>query len=471
MKKEKRPNIIFILSDDHASHAISAYGSRINQTPSIDRIANEGVRLDNCFCTNSICAPSRASILTGTYNHVNGVTTLDTHLDGRQTTFPKMLQYEGYQTAMIGKWHLGHGGNSDPTGFDHWKVLPGQGSYVDPEFITPEGSEKHDGYVTDIITDMSIDWLEERDRDKPFCLLCHHKAPHRWWIPDEKYKDMYEDVDIPLPETFDDDYSERARAASLAEMRIDRDLKPRDLKKPVPQGLTPQEEKVWKYQQFIKDYLRCVASMDDNIGRLLDYLDDEKLSEDTIVIYSSDQGFFLGDHGWFDKRFMYEESLRMPMVIRYPKEIPAGSVNDDIILNVDFAQTLLDYVGIKAPREMQGESFRPNLIGNTHDKWRDGMYYRYWMHLAHHNVYSHYGIRTKKHKLIFYYAEACNQPGALDDPRWQEWELFDLEKDPCEMHNVYKDPAYEELVKTLKLELSCLQEEVGDTPVLERLDY
>jgi arylsulfatase A-like enzyme len=469
--KKKQPNILFILSDDHASHAISAYGSRINTTPSIDRIAEGGMRLDNCFCTNSICAPSRASILTGTYNHVNGVTTLASHLDGRQTTFPKLLRREGYQNAMIGKWHLGHGGYSNPTGFDHWKVLPGQGSYIDPEFLTPDGVEKYTGYVTDIITDMSIDWLEKRDREKPFCLLCHHKAPHRWWIPDEKHKDMYADEDIPIPETFDDDYSNRARAASMAEMRIDRDLKPRDLKAPVPEGLSNEEEKYWKYQRFIKDYLRCIASMDDNIGRLLDYLDEEGVAEDTIVIYSSDQGFFLGDHGWFDKRFMYEESLRMPMLIRYPREIPAGETNDDIILNVDFAQTLLDYAGVKPGEEMQGESFRSNLTGNTREGWRNGMYYRYWMHLAQHNVYSHYGIRTKDYKLIFYYAEACGQEGALDDPRWQEWELFDLKKDPCEMNNVYNNPAYADVVADLKKELTELQNEVGDSPVAERFDY
>ncbi len=468
---KKRPNIVFILSDDHASHAISAYGSKINTTPSIDRIANEGVRLDNCFCTNSICAPSRASILTGTYNHINGVTTLDTPFDGSQTTFPKLLQQSGYQTAMVGKWHLGHGGKSDPMGFDFWKVLPGQGSYVNPSFLTPEGTEQYTGYVTDIITDMSIDWLNARNKERPFCLLCHHKAPHRWWIPDKKHKDMYENINIPLPETFNDDYANRARPASLAEMRIERDLKPRDLKQPIPEGLSKYDEKVWKYQRFIKDYLKCIASMDENIGRLLNYLDEQGEADNTIVIYSSDQGFFLGDHGWFDKRFMYEESLRMPMVIRYPKEIPAGTCNDDIILNVDFAQTLLDYCGVRANENMQGSSFRKNLIGQTSAGWRDGMYYRYWMHLAQHNVFSHYGLRTKRYKLIFYYAEACDQQGALDDPRWQEWELFDLEKDPYEMMNVYNNPAYADIVKDLKIQLDNLQSEVRDTPVVERFDY
>lgn len=466
-----KPNILFIMSDDHASHAISAYGSRINETPNIDRIAENGARLDNCFCTNSICAPSRASILTGTYNHINGVTTLATELDGRQETLPKILKANGYQTSIVGKWHLGHGGNSDPTGFDYWNILPGQGDYMNPTFINMGSEEKHEGYVTDIITDLSIDWLEKKDDDRPFFMMCHHKAPHRWWIPDEKYKDLYKDEEIPYPYTFNDDYRNRARAASLAEMRIDRDLKPRDLKALVPKGLSQKEEKKWKYQRFIKDYLRCVASMDDNIGRLIDYLEEKNEFDNTIIIYTSDQGFFLGDHGWFDKRFMYEESLRMPLLISYPKEIPARSVNDDITVNVDFAQTLLDYAGIKAPEIMQGNSFRPNLTGKRVETWPKSMYYRYWMHLSQHNVYSHYGVRTKDFKLIFYYAEACGQPGACDDPRWQEWELFNIIDDPFELINVYKDPAYTEVVRELKFELKRQQDLVGDLPVDERFDF
>ena len=462
--KNKRPNILFIMSDDHASHAMSCYGSRINETPHLDRIAEGGMRFDNCFCTNSICTPSRATILTGTYNHVNNVTTLASKMDGRQLTFQKLLQKQGYQTAVIGKWHLGHGGIYDPTGFDYWNVLPGQGLYHDPEMFEMGEKKVFKGYVTDIITDFSLDWLRERDKNRPFCLLCHHKAPHRQWEPDEKHARMYEDIDIPEPETFNDDYSNRARAAAEAKMRIDRDLNPGDLKQPVPQVLTPEEEKSWKYQRYIKDYLRCVASIDDNVGRLLDYLDEEGLTDNTIAIYTSDQGFFLGDHGWYDKRFMYEESLRMPFIIRYPKEIKPGTVNDDIMLNVDFAPTFLDYAGIDIPEQMQGTSFRPLLNSQTPEDWQTSMYYRYWMHLAHHYVSAHYGVRTLRYKLIYYYGDALGQPGAVDESKEPEWELFDLEKDPYEMNSVYNDPEYAGVVKELKVELRRLQEEVGDEP-------
>ena len=462
--KNKRPNILFIMSDDHASHAMSCYGSRINETPHLDRIAQGGMRFDNCFCTNSICTPSRATILTGTYNHVNNVTTLASKMDGRQLTFPKLLQKQGYQTAVIGKWHLGHGGIYDPTGFDYWNVLPGQGLYHDPEMFEMGEKKVFKGYVTDIITDFSLDWLRERDKNRPFCLLCHHKAPHRQWEPDEKHARMYEDIDIPEPETFNDDYSNRARAAAEAKMRVERDLNPGDLKQPVPQDLTPEEEKSWKYQRYIKDYLRCVASIDDNVGRLLDYLDEEGLTDNTIAIYTSDQGFFLGDHGWYDKRFMYEESLRMPFIIRYPKEIKPGTVNDDIMLNVDFAPTFLDYAGIDIPEQMQGTSFRPLLNSQTPEDWQTSMYYRYWMHLAHHYVSAHYGVRTLRYKLIYYYGDALGQPGAVDESKEPEWELFDLEKDPYEMNSVYNDPEYAGVVKELKVELRRLQEEVGDEP-------
>lgn len=457
-----QPNIAFIMSDDHASHAMSCYGSRINETPNLDRIANEGMRFNNCFCTNSICAPSRATILTGTYNHVNGVTTLSTPIDGRQDSFIKRLKADGYQTAVVGKWHLGHGGESDPQGFDYWNVLPGQGDYHNPTMIEM-GEEKHyDGYVTDIITDLSIDWLEKRDGDRPFCLMYHHKAPHRWWEPDDKHADMYEDEDIPEPETFWDDYANRSSAAREAKMRVDRDLNERDLKGPTPDGLTPEEEKKWKYQRYIKDYLRCVASVDDNVGRMLDWLDAQGLTENTIVVYTSDQGFFLGDHGWYDKRFMYEESLRMPFVIRYPKAIAPGTVNDDMILNVDFGPTFLDYAGVDVPEAFQGKSFRPILEGKTPAGWRTSMYYRYWMHLTHHHVYAHYGIRTHTHKLIYYYADALGQGGAIDDTKEPEWELFDLEKDPLEMSSVYDDPVYADVIAELKDEMHRLQAEVGD---------
>ena len=452
------------MSDDHAAHAMSCYGSRINETPNLDRIAEQGMRFDNCFCTNSICTPSRATILTGTYSHVNNVTTLASKLDGRLPTFPKALRQSGYQTAVVGKWHLGHGGIHDPTGFDYWNVLPGQGVYHDPTMIEMGKEKVVPGYVTDVITDISLEWLRARDRSRPFCLLTHHKAPHRPWDPDEKHARMYEDADVPEPDTFNDDYANRARAAGDARMRVESDMNARDLKAPVPEDLSPEEEKSWKYQRYIKDYLRCIASIDDNVGRMLDYLDEEGLTEDTIVIYTSDQGFFLGDHGWYDKRFMYEESLRMPFLIRYPREIEAGTANDGMILNVDFPPTLLDLAGVDVPEHMQGASFRPLLRGQLPEEWQTSMYYRYWMHLAGHNIYAHYGVRTLKHKLIYYYADALGQPGAVDDPKAPEWELFDLELDPMELKNVYDDPAYAEVVRDLKAELRRLQEKVGDEP-------
>ncbi|WP_422659387.1 sulfatase [Paenibacillus sp. EC2-1] len=461
----KQPNIVFIMSDDHAAHAMSCYGSKVNTTPNIDRIANEGVRFDNCFCTNSICSPSRAAILTGKYNHLNGVKSIDEHFDGRQMTFPKLLQEGGYQTAMVGKWHLGHGGDADPTGFDYWNVIVGQGDYYDPTFIEMGEEKQYSGYVTNLITDHCLDWLGKRDESKPFMLMCHHKAPHRPWVPDEKHKHMYEDVDIPEPETFNDDYATRSQAAVEANMRIE-DMLESDTKGKPPEGLTKLEEKKWKYQRYMKDYLRCVASIDDNVGRLLDYLDREGLAEDTIVIYTSDQGFFLGDHGWFDKRFMYEESLRMPFVVKYPRSIKPGTVTDAMSLNVDFAQTFLDYAGIQAPPDMQGYSLRSVLEGETPDGWRTSMYYRYWMHLDdHHNVYSHYGIRTHQYKLIYYYAEALGTAGSRDENRPPEWELFDLTQDYCEMNNVYGNPDYAEITAQLKEELAALQREVLDEPV------
>lgn len=466
MNASSRPNILFIMSDDHAAHAISAYGSKINETPHIDRIANEGVRLDNCFCTNSICAPSRATILTGTHNHINGVLTLADDFDGRQETFPKLLQAEGYQTAIFGKWHLGHGGNADPTGFDQWSVLPGQGVYHNPSFFEMGEEVELEGYATDLITDYALDWLTHRDTDRPFMLMVHHKAPHRPWDPDEAHTHMYDDIDIPLPETFDDVYESRSNAARNAEMRIESNLYPRDLKEDVPESLTPREEKIWKYQRYIKDYLRCIASVDDNVGRLLDYLDIEEIADNTIVVYTSDQGFFLGDHGWYDKRFMYEESLRMPFLMRYPAEIPAQSVVDEMMTNVEFAPTFLDYAGMETTDRMQGRSFRHIVSGEgAPADWPVAMYYRYWMHLADHNVPAHYGIRTRTHKLIYYYGEALGTSASIDESTEPEWELFDLEADPQEMRNMYDDPAYADIVQTLTEEMHRLQAEAGDAPV------
>lgn len=461
---DPRPNLLFIMADDHAAHAISAYGSHLTKTPGIDRLADGGMRFDNCFCVNSICTPSRAAILTGTYNHTNGVTGLDTPFDGRQTTFPQLLQAAGYQTAVVGKWHLGHGGVHDPTGFDYWDVLPDQGDYTDPELIRWKAGETTDpegqrrvvtGYVTDIITDLSLDWLAHRDPDRPFMLKLHHKAPHRNWEPAPRHAHLFEDLEVPLPATFDDDYSHRASAARNARMRIDRDLKLDDLKVPTPEGLSPAEEKRWKFQRYIKDYLRCVAAIDENLSRTLDWLDAQGLTDDTVVVYTSDQGFFLGDHGWYDKRFMYEESLRMPFLVRYPREVREGAVNTDMVLNVDVAPTFLELAGAPVPDAMQGVSFRPLLQGRTPDDWRQQMYYRYWMHIdPDHAVQAHYGIRTHRYKLIRYDGDGGGP----------EWELFDLQEDPGEIHSVYDDPGYAEVVAELTEQLWRLQAEVGDTP-------
>ena len=474
------------MSDDHAAHAISAYGSRINQTPNMDRIGREGMRLDTCLCTNSICAPSRASILTGTYSHVNGVITLREGLDHTREDLPNVarsLQEAGYQTAMIGKWHLGHQPENHPQWFDFWRVLPGQGKYHNPDFFempsTPGGEvtrKTYEGYATDLITDFSLEWLRERDPERPFFLMLHHKAPHRPWQPDEKHAGMYEDVEIPYPETFDDDYATRAEAARVAHMRMEH-LNEVDTKGPPPEGLSFQEMRKWKYQRYMRDYLKCIASVDDNIGRVLDFLDQQPstsaaglpsgrpegarghgggtLAEDTVVIYTSDQGFFLGDHGWFDKRYFYEESLRMPFLVRYPREIRPGSADAHIVLNTDFAPLFLDWAGVPVPEGMQGTSFRGVLQGQAPPDWRESMYYRYFMHLdSSHNTYAHYGVRTNSLKLIYYYEP---EPGP------QEWELFNLDEDPHELRNVYSDPAYSGIVADLKTELKRLRAEVGDT--------
>jgi arylsulfatase A-like enzyme len=468
---QKPPNILFIMSDDHAAHAISAYGSKINQTPNLDRLANQGMRFANCFVVNSICTPSRAAILTGKYSHINGVTVFN-RFDGSQPTVAKMLQAAGYHTGMVGKWHL----TSDPTGFDYWNILPGQGAYHDPEFIEHGQKKKMTGYVTDVITDLSIEFLKNRPKDKPFFLMCHHKAPHRDWRPHPKHAALYEDSIIPEPATFNDDYRTRSGAAAEATMRIDKNLTRNDLKiRPttdlkgrelsqwngkvveeleetidgVKKTISGAELKKWKYQQYIKDYLRCIASVDENVGRLLDFLDQQGLSENTIVVYTSDQGFFLGDHNWYDKRFMYEESLRMPFLIRYPGVIKAGTVHQKMILNVDFAPTFLEAAGLSVPSDIQGRSFLALLKGKTPRDWRTSMYYRYYHYPGDHQVQQHYGVRTERYKLIHFH-------------RLNEWELFDLAKDPHELRNVYSDPDYSKQVANLKSELAHLRRELND---------
>ncbi|MHC4743505.1 MAG: sulfatase/phosphatase domain-containing protein, partial [Planctomycetota bacterium] len=411
-RKAKRPNIIYIMTDDHASHAMSCYGSKINKTPNLDRIAKDGMRFDNCFCTNSICAPCRAVVLTGKHSHINGLKDNRMRFDGSQQTFPKLLQKAGYQTAMVGKWHL----KTDPTGFDYWNVLPGQGKYYNPDMIEMGEKKKYTGYCTDIITDHALAWLKKRDPKKPFCL---------------------DGETMPEPDTLFDDYTGRGTAAKEQDMSIKKTMTDHDLKLTEIKGLTPEQKEAWdaaykpkneafkkanlqgkelirwKYQRYIKDYLRCIASVDDNVGRLLDYLDSNGLADNTVVFYTSDQGFYLGDHGWFDKRFMYEESLRMPLLVRYPKEIKAGSMNKDLVQNLDFAPTFLDFAGVEVPEDMQGVSFRRILQGKKPRRWRKSIYYHYYEYPAVHSVKRHYGVRTLQYKLIHFYHDI------------DEWELYD----------------------------------------------
>ncbi|MCI0339142.1 MAG: sulfatase, partial [Acidobacteria bacterium] len=372
------------------------------------------------------------------------------HIDNSQPMLQRYLQAAGYYTAIVGKWHLGGNRNreGEPAGFDYWNILPGQGAYFDPVFIENGQRKKYTGYTTDIITDLAIDILKNRPRDKPFFLMYHHKAPHRNWQPDEKHKRQFENVHVPEPVTFNDDYSTRADAARMATMRIDRDLNDNDLKMKPPEGISGQELKKWKYQRYMRDYLACVAAVDDNVGRLLDWLEENGLTGNTIVAYTSDQGFFLGEHNFYDKRFMYEESLRMPFLIRWPGRIRAGSLNKGMILNVDFAPTLLAAAGQSTPSAMQGRSFLPLLEGKKPKDWRTSMYYRYY-HPGHHNVAAHYGVRTDRYKLIYF--------NKLD-----QWELFDLRRDPHEMKNVYSDPAYAAIVRRLKTELDRLKKELKD---------
>jgi arylsulfatase A-like enzyme len=457
----QRPNILYIMADDHAAHAISAYGSRINHTPNIDRVASGGVRFTNCFCTNSICTPSRAAILTGQYSHRNGVYTLNDRLDPNRNHVAKELRKAGYQTAMIGKWHLA----SDPTGFDYWNILPGQGVYYNPTFINAGKQTQYQGYCTDLIGDFTLDWLKQRDRNKPFFAMCHHKAPHRPWEPAPKYKDLFANQTIPEPGNLLDHYEGRARSVAAVQMRVGENMNRTDLKQDIPPDLHGDALRRWAYQYYIKDYLRCIQSLDDNVGRVLDYLDAEGLSSNTVVIYTSDQGFFLGDHGWFDKRLMYEESIRMPFVMRYPGAIHPGSVNRDMVLNIDFAPTFLDFAGVPAPSEMQGRSFRANVEGHTPGNWRKAMYYRYWMHNdGDHHVPAHYGIRTDRWKLIDYYGRPLGKSGANPPDTAPEWELYDMQNDPREMKNLYADPKYASVVRRMKAELDRLQKEAGDSP-------
>lgn len=478
-KNTRKPNILYIMSDDHATNAVSCYGGMLNsvsQTPNIDRIAAEGVRLENCFVTNSICTPSRACIMTGKYSQHNGVYTLANDFDRDQQNVAKLLRASGYQTAMIGKWHL----HTEPSGFDYYNVLPGQGKYHDPvlkEKGEPwkdgnNGGKEYKGYCTDVITDISLDWLSNRDRSRPFFLMCHHKAPHGLWEYAKRHEDMFDGVKIPEPASLWEDKSHRSGASrsygrdmlNLSMRMNEEEGKPWPTGRLDATGMTDKQRIRTAYQKYLKDYLRVIAAVDENVGRVLDYLDDEGLADDTVVIYTADQGMFLGEHSYYDKRWIFDESLRMPFVARYPKEIKAGSVNDDIVINADFAETFLDYAGAPIPGDMQGRSFRANLSGKTPSDWREGMYYRYWMHIEKSGVPAHFGVRTKRYKLIFYYGLGLGIKGTNENwPISAGWELYDLKKDPKELRNVYDEPEYAGIIKDLKKELKRLRSELGDT--------
>lgn len=492
-QQHKKPNILYIMTDDHTRQAISAYGSKLVKTPNLDRIANEGILFDNAFVVNSISGPSRACILTGKFSHTNGFKNNWDKFDGDQQTYPKILQKNGYTTAVIGKWHL----KSKPQGFDYWSILNSasqQGDYYKPEFWENDNKIIEDGYVTDVITDKAINFLDNRDKSKPFLLIYQHKAPHRNWMPAPRHLGIFNNTIFPEPETLFDDYSGRGRAAKEQDMSIEHtllnhwDLKlaTRDeiMKLPEQDGFRRaymrmpdsvkdkwdrvyaqrideyrnkkmnREEMIrWKYQQYMRDYLATCLSVDENVGRIMKYLEEKGELDNTIIVYTADQGFYLGEHGWFDKRFMYEESHHMPLMIRYPKLIDKGSKTDALVMNVDFAPTLLDIAGIKVPEDMQGESFK-NILenkGKTSDNWRENVYYHYYEYPAEHSVKRHYGIRGKRYKLIHFYDDI------------DEWELYDLEKDPKEMKNVFDEPSYAQVKKKMLEDLKETRIKYNDT--------
>ena len=492
---EKRPNIIFIMSDDHAYQAISAYNNTLIQTPNIDRIAKEGMLFTNASVTNSICAPSRAVILTGKHSHINGKIDNIYPFDTTNVTFPQLFQKSGYQTAMFGKLHFGN----SPKGFDEFKILPGQGNYYNPKFITSTGDTIINGYVTDIITDLTLDWLEKRrDTTKPFLLMYLHKAPHRNWLPAQRHYKTFTQYKYPIPETLFDNYNTRGSAAKTAEMNIlnhmylayDNKLDEETINDlnieytglyNMPLKRMTERQKVswdsiyapindefatlyptmtdstlmaWKYQRYMQDYLGCIAAVDENVGRLLNYLDSNSLNDNTVVVYTSDQGFYLGEHGWFDKRFMYNESFKTPLLIKWPNEITAGTTEAEMVQNLDFAQTFLEIAGIKAPDDMQGKSMVPLLKGEKKLWERDAIYYHYYEYPAEHAVKRHYGIATKQYKLIHFYYDV------------DEWELYDRTNDPNETNNVYENPNYGDIIKELKEKLENLRTQYKDSDSL-----
>ncbi|MBT29805.1 MAG: acetylglucosamine-6-sulfatase [Thalassobius sp.] len=472
----KKPNIIYIMADDHTAQAWGVYGSLLDtivKTPNIHRLANEGMLLNNVFCTNSICTPSRATILTGQYSHLNGVYTLSEALDPNKENVAKLLQQNGYQTAVIGKWHL----KSQPAGFDFYNVLPGQGRYHNPilrDSVTwNQGGKEYEGFSADVIAGESINWLEQVNKEEPFFLMCHFKATHEPFDYPERHKDLYKDVEVPEPSSLLDFYPEKTNRTfqgqilDILAQRYANDKNgryPQDADSPEGfniEGLDQTAIRKKTYQKFIKDFMRGSTAIDDNIGKLLDYLDEKGLSENTIVIYTADQGYFLGEHGFFDKRMMYEEALRMPFVIRYPKEIEPAQKLDDIILNIDFAPLFLDYAGISSPNWIQGQSFRENLTGNKPVDWRNDFYYRYWLHQPHRPA--HFGIRNERYKLIFFYGQALDMPGAINENTNPTWEFYDLQEDPKELNNAFNDPKYQEVIAKMKQRLIELKNQTGDT--------
>ena len=464
------PNLVFLFSDDHAAHAISAYGSRLVETPGIDRLAREGALFRNAFCGNSLCAPSRATILTGLHSHAHGVIDNRSVFDGSGETLPRLLQEAGYQTVLLGKWHL----KSTPEGFDHYEILQGQGTYYNPVLITPEGRVERTGYTTEILTERALRWLrEERDPDRPFLLMVQHKAPHRNWQPGPRELRLFEDREIPEPPTLFDDGAGRASPFREQEMTVARHLFDFDLKLTAPSNLTPEqralwdeayaeriasyatlppegEERVrWNYQAYLQDYLRCVVGVDRSVAALLDELDRLGLAGQSLVMYSSDQGFFLGDHGFYDKRWMYEESLRMPLLLRWPGHVEPDTEITALVQNIDFAPSLLEAAGVEPPASMHGRSFLPLLSGATPADWRRSLYYHYFEYPEPHRVAPHYGVRTERWKLIHYYDRG-------------EGELFDLEQDPLELHSLYGRPEVAEVQRELEAEIRRLQEQYGE---------
>jgi arylsulfatase A-like enzyme len=481
--ERQRPNIVFIFSDDLTCQAISAYGEqrRLLETPNMDRIAREGIRFDRCLVPNSICGPSRATVQTGKYSHLNGFyNNSNCRFDSSQQTFPKLLHAAGYTTAVIGKWHL----ISDPVGYDYWHILPGQGIYYNPPMIRNGEQVKHSGYVTDIITDLSLEWLKSRDKSKPFMLMTQHKAPHREWAPALRHLGWDNDRQYPEPETLFDDYAGRSKAVIDHDMGLDRTFTDLDAKfRPSP-NMTEEQLKVWnayyeprneafrkanltgrdlvrwRYNRYMHDYLACVKAIDESVGRLLQFLEQEGLAENTVVICSSDQGFYLGEHGWFDKRWIFEESLRTPLLVRWPGVTKPGRVSDNLVSVLDFAETFLEIADVPVPSDMQGRSLVPLCQGEAPADWRKSFYYHYYEFPVPHRVRPHYGVITDRFKLIHYYK-----------PDVDDWELLDREKDPLEVKNFYTDPAYAQTVKELHAELDRLRKEVQDTADPPRSAY